>query len=99
MLLNILIVSSLRTPIQIAARFREYKLHSLLLVGGFEAYHSLVQLYEARGKYPEFCIPMVVIPATISNNVPGSDFSLGCDTALNEIVEVILYFFALLILV
>ncbi|XP_050688296.1 ATP-dependent 6-phosphofructokinase-like isoform X4 [Eriocheir sinensis] len=73
---------------QIAARLREYKLHSLLIVGGFEAYHALLQMYEARGKYPEFCIPMVVIPATISNNVPGSDFSLGCDTALNEITEI-----------
>lgn len=73
---------------QVAARFREFKLHSLLLIGGFEAYNSVVQLYEARGKYPEFCIPMCVIPATISNNVPGSDFSLGCDTALNEIVEI-----------
>lgn len=57
-------------------------------MGGFEAYHALLQMYEARGQYPEFCIPMVVIPATISNNVPGSDFSLGCDTALNEITEV-----------
>nr|XP_045620771.1 ATP-dependent 6-phosphofructokinase-like isoform X9 [Procambarus clarkii] len=73
---------------QVAARLREYKLHSLLVVGGFEAYHALLQLYEARGKYPEFCIPMVVIPSTISNNVPGSDFSLGCDTALNEITEI-----------
>jgi len=73
---------------QIAARFREFKIHSLLLIGGFEAYQGCLQLYEARGKYPEFCIPMVVIPATISNNVPGSDFSLGCDTALNEIVEI-----------
>jgi len=73
---------------QVAARFKEYHLHSLLIVGGFEAYHSLLQLYEARDKYPEFCIPMVVIPATISNNVPGSDFSLGCDTSLNEIVEI-----------
>merc|ERR1719259_1290741 len=73
---------------QVAARFKEYRLHSLLIVGGFEAYHSLLQLHEARDKYPEFCIPMVVIPATISNNVPGSDFSLGCDTSLNEIVEI-----------
>lgn len=73
---------------QVAARLREYKLHSLLIIGGFEAYHALLQLYEARGKYPEFCIPMVVVPATISNNVPGSDFSLGCDTALNEITEI-----------
>lgn len=76
---------------QVAARLREYKLHSLMIVGGFEAYHALLQLYEARGKYPEFCIPMVVVPATISNNVPGSDFSLGCDTALNEITEVSKY--------
>lgn len=73
---------------QVAARLREYKMHSLLIIGGFEAYHALLQLYEARGKYKEFCVPMVVIPATISNNVPGSDFSLGCDTALNEITEI-----------
>ena len=29
-----------------------------------------------------------MIPATISNNVPGTEFSLGCDTALNEITEI-----------
>lgn len=45
---------------------------------------------EARGKYHELRIPMCVIPATISNNVPGTDFSLGADTALNEITEVCL---------
>lgn len=73
---------------QVASRLREYKVNSMLIVGGFEAYHAMLQLYEARGKYKEFCIPMVVIPATISNNVPGSDFSLGCDTALNEITEI-----------
>jgi 6-phosphofructokinase 1 len=31
---------------------------------------------------------MIVVPSTISNNVPGTDFTLGCDTALNEITEV-----------
>ena len=30
----------------------------------------------------------MVIPGTISNNVPGTEFSLGCDTALNEITEI-----------
>lgn len=29
-----------------------------------------------------------MLPATISNNVPGTDLSLGADTALNAIVEV-----------
>uniref|UniRef100_A0A8B9H3L1 6-phosphofructokinase type A n=1 Tax=Astyanax mexicanus TaxID=7994 RepID=A0A8B9H3L1_ASTMX len=38
-------------------------------------------------KYEELCIPMVVIPATVSNNVPGSDFSIGADTALNTITS------------
>jgi 6-phosphofructokinase 1 len=43
---------------------------------------------DARPKYPEFCIPINVLPASISNNVPGTDFSIGSDTALNEIVNV-----------
>jgi len=41
-----------------------------------------------RDKYKAFRIPMVVLPATISNNVPGTDFSVGGDTALNEITEI-----------
>ncbi|KAJ4440432.1 hypothetical protein ANN_08573 [Periplaneta americana] len=52
------------------------------------AYQGALQLYEARKEFKEFCIPIVVIPSTISNNVPGTDFSLGCDTALNEITEI-----------
>lgn len=54
----------------------------------FQAYQAGVQLVQNRHKFPEFCIPMVIIPSTISNNVPGTEFSLGCDTALNEITEV-----------
>lgn len=45
-------------------------------------------MYEARATYEEFCIPMCMLPATISNNVPGTDLSIGADTALNAIVEV-----------
>ena len=33
------------------------------------------QLVEARGRYEELCIVLCVILATISNNVPGTDFS------------------------
>lgn len=45
-------------------------------------------MVQAREKYEELCIPLVVIPATVSNNVPGSDFSVGTDTALNTITMV-----------
>ena len=45
-------------------------------------------LGDAREDYREFCIPMICIPASISNNIPGSELSIGCDTALNAIVKV-----------
>uniref|UniRef100_A0A8C6PPH4 6-phosphofructokinase n=1 Tax=Nothobranchius furzeri TaxID=105023 RepID=A0A8C6PPH4_NOTFU len=52
-----------------------------------QALECLLQLYEARATFEEFCIPMCMLPATISNNVPGTDLSIGADTALNAIVE------------
>ncbi|KAL1123212.1 hypothetical protein AAG570_002299 [Ranatra chinensis] len=72
----------------VADKFKQYGIQGLLIIGGFEAYQSALQMYEGRKKHPEFCIPIAVIPATISNNVPGTDFSLGSDTALNEITEI-----------
>ena len=53
-----------------------------------QALECLLQLYEARADYEEFCVPMCMLPATISNNVPGTDHSIGADTSLNAIVEV-----------
>ncbi|GAB6028388.1 hypothetical protein CHUAL_002554 [Chamberlinius hualienensis] len=73
---------------KVAASLKNFKIQGLLVIGGFEAYQSVVQLVEYRDKYDAFQIPMVVIPSTISNNVPGTDFTLGCDTALNEITEI-----------
>jgi len=73
---------------QIVANLRQFRIQALLVIGGFEAYHAVLNLAEHRDKYPELCIPMCVIPATISNNVPGTDFSLGADTSLNEITEI-----------
>lgn len=65
----------------------KFKISALLIIGGFEAYEGVLQLVEARGHYEELCIPMCVIPATISNNVPGTDFSIGADTAVNAAME------------
>lgn len=73
---------------QIAARLKEFEIQALLIIGGFEGYQTCLSLSSARDKYDEFKIPIAMIPATISNNVPGTEFSLGCDTALNEITEI-----------
>ena len=59
----------------------------LLVVGGFEAFQCLIKLEEGRHKHPALCIPIVQVAATISNNVPGTEYSLGCDTALNVIIS------------
>lgn len=58
------------------------------LGSALQAFLSLLELLTARGKYDEFCVPMVMVPATVSNNVPGSDLSIGADTALNAITTV-----------
>ncbi|KAF7221926.1 ATP-dependent 6-phosphofructokinase, platelet type isoform X4 [Nothobranchius furzeri] len=72
---------------KIAEQMRIHNINALLVIGGFEAFESLLELYEARAHYQEFCIPMCILPATISNNVPGTDHSIGADTSLNAIVE------------
>nr|XP_014346766.1 PREDICTED: ATP-dependent 6-phosphofructokinase, platelet type isoform X3 [Latimeria chalumnae] len=72
---------------KIAAQMLQHDINALLVIGGFEAYLGLLELSAARGKYDEFCVPMVMVPATVSNNVPGSDFSIGADTALNTITD------------
>ncbi|XP_062314555.1 phosphofructokinase, muscle a [Osmerus eperlanus] len=71
----------------ISLNIAKFNIHALVIIGGFEAYVGGLEMVQAREKYEELCIPMVVIPATVSNNVPGSDFSVGADTALNTIVE------------
>uniref|UniRef100_A0A8C5N5B3 6-phosphofructokinase type C n=1 Tax=Gouania willdenowi TaxID=441366 RepID=A0A8C5N5B3_GOUWI len=58
---------------------------SKALGSALQAFLSLLELFTARGKHDEFCVPMVMVPATVSNNVPGSDLSVGADTALNAI--------------
>ncbi|XP_070771437.1 ATP-dependent 6-phosphofructokinase, liver type isoform X4 [Enoplosus armatus] len=72
---------------KIVETITKLNISALLVIGGFEGYEGVLQLFEARSRYDELCIPMCVIPATISNNVPGTDFSLGADTAVNAAME------------
>ncbi|XP_051970348.1 ATP-dependent 6-phosphofructokinase, platelet type-like isoform X5 [Xyrauchen texanus] len=72
---------------KIAEQIRKYNINALLVIGGFEAYLGIMELLAARGTYEELYVPMVMVPATVSNNVPGSDLSIGADTALNAITD------------
>ncbi|NWR81714.1 PFKAM protein, partial [Centropus unirufus] len=70
---------------EISVNISNFGIHGLIIIGGFEAFTGSLELMEGRTKFEELCIPLCIIPATVSNNVPGSDFSIGADTALNTI--------------
>ncbi|XP_013369111.1 PREDICTED: ATP-dependent 6-phosphofructokinase, platelet type isoform X4 [Chinchilla lanigera] len=72
---------------QIAEQIRVHNINALLIIGGFEAFHSALVMAKARDSHEEYCIPVCVVAATLSNNVPGTDFSIGCDTSINTVVE------------
>ena len=72
---------------KIAAQLEKYSIQGLMVIGGFEAFEGIIKVIENRSKYPSFRIPIVQVAATISNNVPGTEYSLGSDTALNTIVS------------
>nr|XP_018668762.1 ATP-dependent 6-phosphofructokinase, muscle type isoform X6 [Ciona intestinalis] len=62
-------------------------IHGIICIGGFEAYHGSLEIKEASQAYPALQIPLIVVPATLSNNVPGTDISIGSDTGLNSVCE------------
>ena len=66
--------------------FKLWKFDAIFIIGGFEAFTALSELRVAREKFPSLRIPMVLLPATISNNVPGTEYSIGSDTCLNALV-------------
>ena len=61
-------------------------LDALVIVGGLNAYLAVYRMVEEASRYPAFRIPIVLVPATIDNNLPGSELSIGTDTALNNAV-------------
>lgn len=71
----------------VAFYLQKYQLNGLIVIGGFESFTAVHELDSNRSKYPIFNIPLVVIPATVSNNVPGTEDSLGADTCLNQLVN------------
>lgn len=71
----------------IAKLIGQYGFDALFVIGGFEAFQAVSELRRAQEEYPSLRIPMALLPATISNNVPGTEYSLGSDTALNALVD------------
>ncbi|UCD97796.1 MAG: 6-phosphofructokinase [Chloroflexota bacterium] len=70
----------------IAKNLEAHQVDGLLIIGGWAAYQGAYELFNRRNDFPSFNIPIICLPASIDNNLPGTELSIGADTALNNIV-------------
>lgn len=73
----------------ISRALEEHRVDALLMIGGWNGYQAVHLLDRERDRYPALRIPLVCVPASIDNNLPGSELSIGSDTALNVVTEAI----------
>lgn len=62
---------------------RKDKIDALIAIGGDGTFTGLHKFYE------EYKIPSICIPGTIDNDIAGTDYTIGFDTATNTCVEAI----------
>jgi 6-phosphofructokinase 1 len=62
---------------------QEEGIDALVAIGGDGTFNGLHKFFE------EYQIPSVCIPGTIDNDLPGTDYTIGYDTATNTAVEAI----------
>jgi 6-phosphofructokinase 1 len=67
----------------IARTVKELKLDGMVIIGGDGSFRGGTKLEK------EFGLPVVGVPATIDNDIPGTDISIGFDTALNIAMEAV----------
>ncbi|RLP08509.1 6-phosphofructokinase [Propionibacterium australiense] len=71
----------------ISRALEDHRVDALVVIGGWNAYQAAYLMQGETDRYPAFRIPIVCVPATIDNNLPGSEETIGADSALNEIVD------------
>ncbi|MDO5726627.1 MAG: 6-phosphofructokinase [Bowdeniella nasicola] len=73
----------------LARAIDNHRIDALLIIGGVNAYLAAAQMVDERSGYPAFRLPIGLVPASIDNNLPGSELSIGADTAVNNAVWVL----------
>ena len=67
----------------IAKTLKKLNLDGMVIIGGDGSFRGGTKLMK------EFDLPIVGIPATIDNDIPGTDISIGFDTALNIAIDAV----------
>ena len=61
--------------------YKDNKIDALIVIGGNGSMAGALQLYQQEG------IPVAGIPASIDNDLYGTDMAIGVDTALNTVIS------------
>ncbi len=61
-------------------QLKKFGIEGLVVIGGDGSYHGAMALTKRD-------FPAVGIPGTIDNDIPGTDFTIGFDTAINTVLE------------
>lgn len=64
------------------AQLKKYGIEGLIVIGGDGSFQGAQKLTENG-------FPCIGVPATIDNDIAGTDFTIGFDTALNTVIEAI----------
>jgi 6-phosphofructokinase 1 len=71
---------------QIAKQLAAHRIDGILMAGGWCGYQAAHLLHTHRRQFASLDIPIVCMPMTINNDLPGTELTIGSDTALNSIV-------------
>ncbi len=63
-------------------QLRKHGIEGIVVIGGDGSYRGAEKLTEHG-------FPCVGVPGTIDNDIPGTDFTIGFDTALNTVIDAI----------
>lgn len=66
-----------------AAQLKKHKIDAVVAIGGDGTFKGALEFYS-------HCkIPFVGLPGTIDNDLSGTDFTIGFDTALNNVIQAV----------
>lgn len=75
---------------KISSTLQHYNIKTLMIVGGWDGYECVLYLKSKAHKFPYLQkLNIIMVPCTISNNMPCTQYTIGADTALNSIINAV----------
>ncbi len=69
----------------VARVIKQNEIDGVLMIGGWSGYEAALALTRSLDEVGGPGVPVLCVPATINNDLPGTELSIGADTALNSI--------------